>query len=210
MDLKLKQHWQLYTLLVLYTVGAFGLQYAPLMSFFLPLTGWILLLTFILLLSKHKPYDGRFTGWALIVLVGSFLMEWLGVKTGAIFGEYHYTSLLGYHLDGVPVVIAMNWFVLVYGCIEVCSRITKNKWAKIIFVAVMMTAIDVLLEKVAARFHFWVWANEKIPAENYIAWFALSFVFALLYEELKVKTKNPIAIHVLIILVLFLVSFRVF
>jgi putative membrane protein len=60
-----------------------------------------------------------FTG--LAVFAASFLVEAVGVNTGMIFGSYSYGSALGPKLWNTPVIIGLNWFVLIY-CTNVISR----------------------------------------------------------------------------------------
>ena len=40
--------------------------------------------------------------------------EELGVRTGIVFGDYHYTELLGPKLGVTPIVIPFTWFALAY------------------------------------------------------------------------------------------------
>jgi uncharacterized membrane protein len=57
----------------------------------------------------------------LAVFVASFLVEAAGVNTGKIFGYYSYGSALGPKLWNTPLIIGLNWFVLIY-CTNVISR----------------------------------------------------------------------------------------
>jgi uncharacterized membrane protein len=59
-------------------------------------------------------------GWArtgtffAISAVVSFLLEETGVRTGLIFGPYHYSDMLGAKLGHVPVLIPLAWFMMIY------------------------------------------------------------------------------------------------
>jgi putative membrane protein len=40
----------------------------------------------------------------------------LGVHTGILFGNYKYGNALGLKLNDVPILIGINWFIVVYAC----------------------------------------------------------------------------------------------
>ncbi len=46
--------------------------------------------------------------------VVSYLMEEIGVRTGLVYGAYHYSDLLGAKLGHVPVLIPLAWFMMIY------------------------------------------------------------------------------------------------
>jgi len=56
-----------------------------------------------------------------VIAVTSFLIEAAGVNTGKIFGVYAYGNTLGPKLLNTPVIIGLNWFLLIY-CTNVISR----------------------------------------------------------------------------------------
>lgn len=50
----------------------------------------------------------------VITFVVSFVFETVGVLTGVVYGPYHYTDRLGLKLGGVPVLIPLAWFMMMY------------------------------------------------------------------------------------------------
>src|SRR5580692_2867493 len=54
---------------------------------------------------------GLFFATAAIV---SWVLEETGVRTGMIYGPYHYSNLLGPMLGDVPVLIPLAWFMMIY------------------------------------------------------------------------------------------------
>jgi putative membrane protein len=50
----------------------------------------------------------------LISAVVSWLMEEIGVRTGLIYGAYHYGSALGAKLGDVPILIPLARFMMIY------------------------------------------------------------------------------------------------
>src|SRR5580658_5090660 len=57
----------------------------------------------------------RTTGvfFALVAAI-SYAMEEIGVRTGLIYGPYHYSDMLGPKLGHVPILIPLAWFMMIY------------------------------------------------------------------------------------------------
>jgi uncharacterized membrane protein len=59
-------------------------------------------------------------GWqhTLVFFTTSAVISWafeqVGVATGAIYGPYHYTDVLGVKLGHVPLLIPLAWFMMIY------------------------------------------------------------------------------------------------
>ena len=48
------------------------------------------------------------------------------MASGAVFGEYHYGTTLGWAWRGVPVVIAFNWLLVINGSICLARRVVPG------------------------------------------------------------------------------------
>jgi uncharacterized membrane protein len=111
-----KQHRFRVTLAVLvifYAVGTVGIL-SSYSEHFVRLTFANLVLTALVLLLNAERFGARAAvGFSVSMVVG-FAVEALGVKTGVIFGEYHYTDRMGPRLIEVPLVIGLNWAILVH------------------------------------------------------------------------------------------------
>jgi len=71
-----------------------------------------------------------------------FGVEVLGVKTELIFGSYHYGESLGYKWLSVPLLIGVNWCMLLY-CTSQLSKF-KNFIINALFGAALMVVLDFL------------------------------------------------------------------
>ncbi len=125
----------------------------------------------------------RFILWSIIVIVGSVGIEWIGVRTGKIFGVYTYGQTLRPSIDGVPISIGCAWFIMLVASVAVVQKIVpksiiKNTIKLAVCVAVLMVCFDLFMEPAAGILDYWVWVDNRIPLQNYLAWFGLSFVFA--------------------------------
>jgi len=176
---------------------------------------WMLLLTpFVLLIigilvilplveSHFKPIYL----WILSTYLVTFFLEWLGVKTGLVFGSYIYGSTLGLAFDGVPLIIGYNWVLVICGAIQVAVKLTDNPWFQSLIAALLALGFDIILEPVAIRLDYWHWAGNVIPLQNYIAWFTIALVFAgvyFLFFHKKSPLKGPFSYLLLVQTLFFL------
>ena len=133
----------------------------------------------------------KFYGSLILIALIGFFLEVLGVKTGLIFGSYSYGKSLGLKALSVPILIGINWAILLY-CTAQFSRI-KNQILNALFGAFMMVFLDFFIEQNAARFDFWYWKNNIIPLQNYIAWFIISFALNLAFQKRIGQKSNSTA-----------------
>ncbi|MFC2081423.1 carotenoid biosynthesis protein, partial [Bacteroidota bacterium] len=76
----------------------------------------ILLMTLLTLLY-HQPRNMRFWQITSLVAVLGFGIEVAGIKTGFIFGAYRYGGILGPKIAEVPIIMGVNWVLMVYGSV---------------------------------------------------------------------------------------------
>ena len=124
----------------------------------------------------------KFALWGVGIVVASFGIEWLGVRTGKIFGSYVYGQTLQPSIAGVPISIGCAWFVMLIASMAVAQAVAPNFVAGNLvklscFVALLMVCFDLLMEPAAVKLNYWIWVKDYIPVQNYLAWFGLSFVF---------------------------------
>jgi len=204
--------YALYFLILVYVSGSIGFVYNP--SFFLPFTPFTLLLTCFVFLCyqplKKKTFIFAFAGIALV----GFVSEVIGVKTGLVFGNYYYGHALGIKLLGVPLTISINWALLATASILVSTYIFKNKWMIAFSSAMIATSIDFLIEQLAPRLDFWYFSGGMAGLHNYIGWFFVSFVAALLFQhDLKSGDKKIsliiLGLQLLFFGVIYFINFKI-
>jgi putative membrane protein len=190
-------------LFVIYLVGLIGLNIASLRDLYVQLTPVTLLVSAMILLAFHGEWNTRSVlVFGSIALTG-FLLEWAGVQTGHVFGEYSYGSTLGPAVGGVPLIIGINWLILIYTTYYIASRLFRAALLRILTTALMMVAFDYLMEPVAIGLDMWQWAGEGIPLMNYGAWFVVSLVFASVLYLGCVRIQNPVADYLLLFMAVF-------
>jgi len=180
-------------------VGIAGFMLPALSAYFKMLTPLVLILNVLLLGYFHKEIKNLKNLIVFFsIFAGGILIEIIGVQTGIIFGNYHYGDGLGWKIFDTPVLIGINWLFLSYTSSTLFENIKINLWLKVLFSSTIMVIYDIVLEKVAPHLDMWYWENDKIPLQNYLAWFVISFIFIALLKIFKVNTSNKISSIVLL------------
>ncbi|WP_317899195.1 carotenoid biosynthesis protein [Aurantibacillus circumpalustris] len=194
----------LYFLILVYVSGAIGLLIQP--SFFIPFTPYTLSLTCIVFLIYQPLSKLNFVlGFLCIAIIG-FASEVIGVKTGFVFGDYHYGSTLGYKLLGVPLVISLNWALLVTCGIILTKSLTSNKALNALCSAGLITVIDLLIEQLAPSLDFWHFKTGFAGIHNYLGWFIISFITSFLLQN-YVGSGNKKTAYIILVLQVFFFGF---
>lgn len=188
---------------IIYAVGIVGLYVQP--ETFIPLTPLNLLLTAFLFLAYYPFKESNFIRYAIFIFVAGFAVELLGIQTGKLFGIYNYGSALGFKLKDVPLIIGLNWLVLVMATQSIAASISDNLFKSSLIGSSLMIVIDIFLEQVAPLYDFWSWHNSAVPLQNFVAWFIISFLFHGVGNSLQFEKKNPLALFIFILQLSFFV-----
>ena len=194
-------------LLVPYVVGLIGILLPLTRSFFLSLTPYMLLFSFVIVYLEEGRWVIRNLLAILLIMAFSFGAEYLGVNYGYLFGDYTYGSILGFKYYKVPLIIPITWALLSIASRSLVNLVTNSYAISAFLTAVVITAYDFLLELVAVRFGWWWWNTGNIPIFNYICWFVLSFIFQLLFRKVPSITGRSywiIFVHLIFYWVLLL------
>ncbi|HSI77937.1 MAG TPA: carotenoid biosynthesis protein, partial [Lunatimonas sp.] len=155
------------------------------------------------LMYFHRGWNLSFLGFSALAFITGMVSEIIGVQTGLIFGDYYYGTVLGTKIWGVPLIIGLNWFLLVYLTGEWLHGKIQNHWIAASSGALLMVGIDFVIEPVAVSLGFWTWTSEAIPLENYLGWFFIAFVLQVAYRHFIFKKENRLSAFLLLNLILF-------
>ncbi len=192
---KLLHHHRLVIILlaVYYAVGVAGMVWIESKPLFIRLIPLSLMLSIITLAFFHEKYTWRFVIAILAIYAFGYFVEVLGVNTGLIFGRYHYGASLGLKVMGTPLIIGVNWAILIYSSVVLAEQLRVPPLARIFIAPLLMVSYDVFLEPVAVRSDMWWWETSQIPLQNYLAWFIVSLILTY-WLRLNVNSiKNKIA-----------------
>jgi len=195
-------------ILIFHFVGMLGLSFLQTKDFFLFLTPFHLLFTSILIFLSRSYSKNFFLSVVLVSFIG-FFIEVLGVYTGSLFGEYEYGNKLGLEIFNVPLVIALNWFILVYASRGSVNYFIKNKHLQIFFSSFIMVFLDILIEPVAIELGWWSWGIYSVPLQNYLMWFIVSVIMQLIISRNNHEISKSTSISLLISQIFFFIYLNI-
>ena len=195
---------------------------------FASLTPANLLLSAALLVYTQKQKNLAFWLFAAVCYVTGYVVEYVGVHHQLLFGEYRYLPALGWQFKEIPLVIGVNWFIVMYCCGISIQQLLNFFWNKlrdedqpartnvgffavIIDSALLATFFDWIMEPVAVQLGYWQWAPPAVvPVFNYLSWFIVSVVLLFLFSVCSFNKSNRFAVHLLLIQIMFFLLLRTF
>jgi len=201
--MKKKEYILSFFIILFHLVGFLGFFFGY-KELFTSLIPFHLLLMLLLLVWSYNAFNSRF---ALLIYCLGFGIEYLGVHTGLIFGRYQYGDALGFKLANIPLLIGVNWVLLIFAAGSAIQYIPmKSVVIKSALAATLLVVLDTCIEPVAIRFDYWHWESVSIPLQNYVAWFLFSFGCFYLFYHRKIAPKNPVAVVLLLAQFLFFIA----
>lgn len=169
-----------------------------------PLAGGLNAVTLVMLLFSlvHAAYA---IGWrhTSVFFATSAVISWVyeesGVATGAIYGPYHYSGLLGGKLGHVPMLIPLAWFMMIYPSYVIANLIADGEptgsrgtagrvaWLALLS-ATVMTSWDLVVDPLLSgpNVRAWVWEEGGpyfgVPIRNYAGWLVTTLTVYLIYR----------------------------
>jgi putative membrane protein len=192
--------------IIFYIVGTLGTASAVTRDLFISLTPLALLLSFLAVIIYHNSfnYSKELIIFTSISIAG-FLIEAVGVKTGRIFGNYTYGEGLGIKILNTPLMIGINWGLLVYCTAAIVERFQIHAVFKILISSSVMVIYDVIMEQAAPVMDMWSFEGGSVPVRNYTSWFLLAVIFHSIVKLTGIRTVNRIAPFILYIQALFFI-----
>ncbi len=187
-------------LAIIYLVGlaGIGLEYLPELVNGTPIN-LLLSILLVLIFDQHKTKSMLWFG--IIVFTLGYGIEVIGVKSGKIFGVYSYGEILGPKIWNTPLMMGVNWLLLVIGAGNLVDQYLSklSTIIKIGIAASLMLFIDLLIEPIAIQWGMWTWKNVNVPLQNYIAWWLIAILMFGIYYQFLGKKVNKVASAVFII-----------
>jgi putative membrane protein len=194
-------------LMLIFIVGIIGHTIEYTREIMLILTPPTLIITSLaVFFTFFHRVNKNFYYWFFLTFVSTFILEAVGVKTGLIFGSYTYGNVLGPHLLDVPVLIGINWALIIIGAILISAKLTKNRILMPLLAGLFAVTFDLVLEPVAIKLNYWNWEGGNIPVQNYIAWFVIGTISAVLFSLMRVKVNDEVPKYYFITQFLFFVA----
>lgn len=214
--------------LLFHGIGLTGILFFD-RSFFIQLTPVNLLLSAALVIYTAWPLSPRpLLLFMVLALCGGFAAEWIGVNTGLLFGNYRYGASLGIQWQGVPLLIGINWFVVLYCCATTMHLVIQgiqqrfgapgsipeklSIYSVVIDGASLAVLFDWIMEPVAVQLGYWTWLGDgNIPWLNYASWFIISVLLLLGFHLIPIPARNnKFGLNLLLIQGMFFLILRSF
>ena len=197
-------------LIVIFSLGLIGHGLEVSRKLMLSLTPLILVTASVVVCYSFLKTGNRTSlVWCITTLIITYFAEIIGVTTGALFGRYHYGDILGFKVLGVPLLIGVNWMLVILGAITLTQYLTKNVLLVPLITGLLAVAFDYILEPVAIKLGYWHWSGGTPPLKNYCTWFVLTFFTTLLYGELKVVVTTTLPRFYLVVQTVFFLSLQI-
>lgn len=212
--------------ILFHAIGLAGILFCD-KQLFASLTPYHLLLMSALLFYTQQKISLHFILFFIACTVIGFALEYAGTSTGILFGNYTYGHTLGKKFKEVPLIIGLNWFIIIY-CNSIAAHTIYRKligrlgmanapvkkWMRnfsLIFDASLLAVVfDFFMEPAAVKLGFWEWHNGNIPIYNYTCWFLISFLLTAIFQFLAIDKHNKFAVHLLLIQLMFFLILRTF
>jgi bisanhydrobacterioruberin hydratase len=191
--------------IVFYGVGIAGLSIEATYPIFTQLTPFALLLSTAALGIFHHSYNTKTIVVFSIIYTIGFGIEVLGVNTKLIFGHYTYGSGLGLKLLNTPLIIGVNWLLLVYAANSVIEKYVGPRLLVVLTAGMILVIYDLILEQAAPLIDMWSWQHDRVPVQNYLAWFVLAIILSGILKYSGIALKNRLAPVILICQTLFFI-----
>ena len=159
-----------------HTIGLVGLLFFD-KTFFLQSTPVNLLLMFALILWTQTEKNKHFFLFLAACFFVGIAVEIIGINTKILFGDYTYGNVLGYKVQNVPLLIGVNWFIIIYCSgisihtllMKAINRISADTGKSpmalkalsvIIDGATLAVFFDWVMEPVAVKLGYWTWNGD--------------------------------------------------
>ena len=196
-----KQNISIFLIWLFHISGIVGIIYSD-ASWFVSATPINLLLSFILLLANTR-LNKRLVFLLLSCFTTGMAAETLGVRYGFIFGEYAYGAVLGVKLMEVPLLIGINWCILVFITGNIAQFFSDSFWIKTFVGVALMLALDLVIEPVAPVLDFWIFTDGLASFHNYLGWGLVALPLQMTFHKWKITIEGFYPFHLYILQFLF-------
>jgi len=145
-----------------------------------------------------------------ICFFAGMFVEAIGVQNSFLFGSYYYGENLGFKLFDVPLLIGINWAILVFITAAIAIRFSNNLLIKIIIGATLMVGLDFMMEGVAPIFDFWYFTEGHPPLRNFVTWFLVAAFLHFVFQYFKLNGNFKFALHLYLAQLVFFSYFNLF
>lgn len=194
----------------IFLVGAIGFATPATRDVFIFLTPFNLLFSILVLLYAINS-DMRKRHWVGFFFVYSigFVVELIGVNTGWPFGNYAYGAVLGIKFFETPLLIGINWLILVLATHLFLTKFIAMRFLIPFIGASAMLVFDFVMEPVAIATNMWTWSG-VIPWENFVAWWFVALILHFILLPLHFRRGAKVGLAIFLAQFVFFIVLNIF
>jgi len=197
--------------IIFYLVGFLGILFNHSRPLFIKLIPFAIILSLLAILLFHElKFSLKLMLTLLSIYFPGYFIEVIGVNTGMIFGNYLYGAGLGLKIWNTPLFIGLNWAMLIYASAAILYNYQIHPFLKIIYSSLFLVVYDLILEQIAPKMDMWYWKDNRIPIQNYVAWFLIALAFHSIFRLFGISAKNKMAPIIFGIQTLFFFSLAIY
>ncbi|MFB6116409.1 MAG: bisanhydrobacterioruberin hydratase [Candidatus Nanosalina sp.] len=146
------------------------------------------------LVAGLKPLVDRKVGGMILALsLYTYMIEYVGLKTGWPYGSFEYQVHLGPMINGVPLGLPLFFIPLVLNSYLLVNLFRVNgKLKRFLATLGLIVLIDLVLDPAAVALGIWTYGEGVfygVPASNFLGWL-LSGTVAVLFMEAGFNRKE--------------------
>ena len=176
---------------VLFAVGIAGHALPAALPAMRSATPPFLLLAAVLVLVPSVVAGGRrFVLWLAAAFAFVFLLDAAGLAVPTVFGAFAFGPHLGWTCCGVPLLVTLNWVLIMNGAVCVAGRLVPpalgrgRMLLRVLLSGLLAVGFDGIMEPAAIRLDYWHWPDAAgAPAGNYLVLFLFAMVFTAIHPR---------------------------
>lgn len=174
-------------------------------DFFLPKSPFTIMYLLFFLIFFFKIDSPNKLLLFMAFMITGIGVEWIGVHTGSLFGDYYYGKNFGPKLDGIPLLIGVNWALLAFTTHVIAKSIFKSPIAIIATGAALMVGFDYFLEQICDFAGFWHFEGGA-GWFNYLCWFIIAAALHAVSLQFKLRGNKLVSYHLYGVQLFFAIS----
>jgi putative membrane protein len=147
---------------------------------------------------------------SLLVALGTWAVEWLGVTSGYPFGDYDYTQVLQPQIAKVPLLIPLAWLMMLPTAWGIGAALLENQQSRLgrwywllyaLLAGAAFTAWDFYLDPQMTTRGLWTWQDNGgyfgIPWSNFLGWWLTASLLTWLVRPTNLPRLRLMSIYTL-------------
>ena len=150
----------------------------------------------------------------ICVMSVAYFAEYAGTHWGWVFGPYHYTDKIHFHIFGVPLIVAPAWEILLYPSFYLGLYLLPSEFLgkpksliQTLVIgtlvaatgALILTLTDLLTDPIWIGHGLWLfhvngpyvpYLHGGEPGSNFVGWFITGFVIMVIYQLVVFTTPR--------------------